>query len=124
MGFVPHCWPNAHAGIAAWYIFCLPTSSFSAAGYLTDSVSVHIQEKLSLTWEWLGGDRFAKQVCPGVRAAVTGASWVRLSSHGQKSVCAGFFPTLLLLQVFFKSGERTGNAVSAIAMVSGPLIYC
>lgn len=38
MGFVPRHWPNAHVNIAAWYVFCLSTSSISAADCLADCV--------------------------------------------------------------------------------------
>lgn len=117
MGFVPSHWPNAHLNVAAWYVFCLATSSISAADCLAACVR-RSRVPVGSSWE--------ETSLPSRRAPEpgqdSGASRRRLSSHGQKSVSAGFLPILLLSHVLFGSGEGTGSAILSVAVISGHLL--
>lgn len=77
-----------------------------------------MQEELGPPRQWLGGDWLAQQLCSTAWEAVQGAACICASSPGLKSVCTGFFPTLLLWQVLLKSRERTGSAILSTAMIS------
>lgn len=114
MGFIRNHHPSACVSTAAGYVSCLPMSSKPAADCVPASILCEYGYPREAESEL--GVPGRRLVCTaGVPRPVGVAKapfWPCLSSHGQKSIHAGLFPSPPALQVLAKSREGRSNAYS------------
>lgn len=96
MGFIPNHQSSACVSTTAGYLSCLPMSSTrqQAVSLPVSCVSFLIPDKPTLSWECLGGGRFAQRACPGVLEQPRVLPGYPYLHMGRSPSVQAFFPVL------------------------------